>query len=70
LPDRGHLGSRNVAVDATGVTVGHEAVRDLDPCPSPGAHRPAGAEVDVIGMGHDNQESLDTLAVAVMQQGG
>ena len=69
LPDRRHLRSRHVAVDAARVTVGDQAVRHLNPCASPGAHRPSSAEVDVIGMGHDDQESLDPVAVAVMQQG-
>src|SRR5439155_20444803 len=56
-PDAGDLRARDGRVEAAGVAVGHHAVRDSDTGVGPAAHRPGGAEVDVVGMSRDDGDA-------------
>ena len=65
-PDPGDLGPGDGRVEATGVAVGAHAVGHLDPGGGPGGHRARGAEVDVVGVGGDDESTLD---LGVLQHG-
>ena len=58
-----HLLAGHRLVEAPGVAVGDDAVGDFDAVLDPSRHRTGGAEIDVIGMGGDDQDPLDRLAV-------
>ena len=55
--DGGHLGPGDRLVRAAGVTVGDDAVGHLDAPAGPRRHRAGGAEVDVVGVGGDDQDA-------------
>ena len=65
ISDRGTSG-----VEAAGVAVGDEAVGDRDAGVRPGLDRAAGPEIDVVRVGHHDQDPLDRRAVEVVGEGG
>jgi hypothetical protein len=58
-PDGGDLGPVDSRVEAARVAVGAHAVDDLDARAGPGRDGAGGAEVDVVGVGRDDQRPLD-----------
>ena len=61
LPQRGHVGAADRAVAATGIAAGDQAVGDLHAGVGQRRHGAGGAEVDVVGVGHDHQGSFDLV---------
>ena len=61
--DRRHLRARQVAVVAAGLAVGAQAVRHLDARVGPAGDGAARAEVDVVGVGGDDQDAFDVGVV-------
>src|ERR1700677_1265177 len=55
LAQAGHLGAREVLVEAARVAVGHHAVDDLDPGVGPARHRSGGTEVNVVRVRGDRK---------------
>jgi len=58
-PDRRHLITGHRVVEPSGLTVGDQAVGDLHPGIGEVGDRSGRAEVDVVGVGHDHQGTLD-----------
>ena len=56
---RRHLGPAHGVLEATGVAVGDDAVRDVDAPVGQAGDRARGTEVDIVGMGRDDQHPLD-----------
>ena len=61
LPDRCHLGPGHRPVAAAGVTVGHDAIADIETRVGPGRNRPGRAEVHVVRVRGDDQNPADFL---------
>jgi hypothetical protein len=59
--DPGNLGPGNLRVETTARTVGHDAVRHLDPGIGPPRDRPAEPELRIVRMGDNRQHPLDFL---------
>ena len=55
----GHLGPVALRLEPAGLAVGHQAVAHLDTGLGPAGDRPGGTEVDVVGVGDDDQDTLD-----------
>ena len=62
-PQVGELGRPDAAVPSTGLAVGDDAVRDLDPGIGPARDAARGAEVDVVGVRGDHQDPLDAVVL-------
>ncbi len=60
-PERAHLGARNAGFGAARVPVGHDAVRHRDTGVGHRRDRSRPAEVDVVGMGHDHEDTVDAV---------
>ena len=58
-PDRRHFPARNRVVEPAGLAIGDETVGDLDAGIGELGHGSRGTEVDVIGVGGDNEDSFD-----------
>ena len=63
LPDAADLRAGDLRVEAAGVTVGDDAVGDLQARLGPVRDRAGRTEVDVVGMGHDDQHPLHHVLV-------
>ena len=61
--DAGHVRARDRPVRAAGVAVSGNAVSHLMTGLDPGGHRARGTEVDIVGVGGDDQDALDTGVV-------
>ena len=59
-PQLCHLRPRDPGLGTAGITVGDDAIRDVDPGVGHHRHRTGPAEIDVVGMGRDHKHPLDT----------
>ena len=57
--DRSHLGARDRTIETARLTVGDEAVDDLDPGVGEQRHGAGRREVDVVRMRHDHENPFD-----------
>jgi hypothetical protein len=56
---RCHLGARDRTIAAAGITIGDQAVRDVHTQRGERGHGAGRAEVDVVGVRHHHQQSID-----------
>ena len=62
-PQRRHVRSGDAGLRAACVAVGHDAVRDVHAGVGQGGDHPGPAEVDIVGMGRDDEDSLDAREI-------
>ena len=60
----GHLGARERLVESARVTVGDNAVDNVDAAARPERDRPRGAEVQVVGVRRDGEHPADLRVVS------